>query len=36
MADWDVVNEEIERSKIPRINWKKILGAGKIRRLFQA
>lgn len=23
---WNIINEQIERSKIPRINWKKILG----------
>jgi hypothetical protein len=25
-GDWDVVNEQIKRSKIKRVNWKKILG----------
>jgi len=26
MSEWDVVNEQIERSKIRRFNWKGILG----------
>lgn len=35
MADWDVVNEQIERSKIRRVNWKGILGMSLTRAILE-
>lgn len=34
-ADWDLVNEQIERSKIKRINWKSILGVSLTRAILE-
>jgi hypothetical protein len=34
-ADWMVVNEQIERSKITRIKWKKILGVSLTRAILE-
>lgn len=33
--DWIVVNEQIERSKITRIKWKKILGVSLTRAILE-
>jgi hypothetical protein len=33
--DWEVVNEQIERSKITRIKWKKILGVSLTRAILE-
>ncbi len=35
MNDWDVVNEQIDKSKIPRISWRRLLGESLTVRILR-